>query len=178
VPTTPTMTDEYTPISPTVSADDIAKTKQAVRQQTDGVGLRVGSKAEFTLVGPVKPGGAEIFKQRAIKAQTEAAYWEGKLGTVHDVRICLINNDTQLMFAATYSDEFKPYVADVIKFAAPWIDYMLTDVAEAYPGLASPEAVPYLQKYIRYRQLSGMPRVKMRRFETWHAGRTSSGCYP
>jgi hypothetical protein len=141
------MPDNYTPISPTVSADEIATTRQAVRQQTDGVGLRVGSKAEFTLIAPLTPRGAEIFRERAAKAQAEAAYWEGKLGTVHDIRICLINNDTQLLFAATYSDEFSPYVADVIKFAAPWIDYMFTDVGEGYPGVTTPEAIPYLQKY-------------------------------
>ena len=45
---------------------------------------------------------------------------------------CLINNDTQILFAATYSDEFKPYVLDVIKFATPWIDYMFTGVGEGY----------------------------------------------
>jgi len=147
MPTMPTITDDYAPISPSVPADDIAQTTQAVRQQTDGLGLRVGNKAEFTLIAPVVPGGAEIFKERVVKGQIEAAYWEGKLGTVHDVRVCLINNNTQILFAATYSDEFKPYVVDVIKFAAPWIDYMFTGVGEGYPGLTSPDAMPYLQKY-------------------------------
>ena len=142
------MSDEsYSPISPTVSAEQIAQARQSVRVQTDGVGLRTGSKAEFTLIAPVKPGGAEIFRQRAVKAQIEAGYWEGKLGTVHDLRVCLINNDTQILFAATYSDEFKPYVVDVIKFATPWIDHMFTDVADGYPGLAAPEAVAYIEKY-------------------------------
>jgi hypothetical protein len=56
MPTIPTMTDDYTPISASVSADDIAKTWQPVRQQTDGLGLRAGNKAEFTLIAPVKPG--------------------------------------------------------------------------------------------------------------------------
>lgn len=142
------MTDDtYCPISPAVPADQIAQFRQNVRVQTDGVGLRVGAKAEFTFVAPVKPGGAEIFRQRVAKAQIEAGYWEGKVGTVHDLRICLINNDTQILFAATYSDEFKPYVVDVIKFATPWIDHMFMDVAEGYLGLASPDAVAYIEKY-------------------------------
>ena len=140
-------TDDDAPISPTVSADDIAQARQPVRVQTDGVGLRIGAKSEFTLVAPVKPGGAEIFRQRALKAQTEAGYWEGKLGTVHDLRVCLINDGAQILFAATYSDEFKPYVIDVIKFATPWIDYMFADIADGYPGLASPDAVAYIEKY-------------------------------
>ena len=139
--------DVYSPISSTVSADEITQSQQSVRVQTDGVGLRTGAKAEFTLIAPVKPGGAEIFKQRRVKAQIEAGYWESKVGTVHDLRVCLINNDTQILFAATYSDEFKPYVIDVIKFATPWIDHMFTDVADGYPGLAAPGAVAYIEKY-------------------------------
>lgn len=142
------MTDvDYAPISPNVSEDEIEEARQSVRVQTDGVGLRVGAKSEFTFVAPVRPGGAEIFRQRVIKAQIEAGYWEGRLGTVHDLRICLISGDTQILFAATYSDEFKPYVVDVIKFATPWIDYMFTDVLEGFPGLASPEAIAYIEKY-------------------------------
>jgi len=147
MPTISAMPDKYSPISPTVSLDDIANTFRPVRQQTDGLGMRVGSKAEFTLVAPVKTGGAKIFKERAAKAQIEAPYWEGTLGTVHDLRVCLINDEKQILFAATYSDEFSPYVADVIKFAAPWIDYMFDGVGDGYPGITSPDAIPYLQKY-------------------------------
>lgn len=135
----------YEPISPDVTAEEIGKWTRESRRQTDGMGLRVGNRSEFTAIAPVIPGtGASTFRQRIEKAQIEAPYWEGRLGTVHDVRIALILDDTHLLFAATYSDEFKPYVLDVIKFAAPWIDYMFTGVALDYPGLESPEALAYL----------------------------------
>lgn len=49
------MPDNYTPISLSVPADDIAKTFRPVRRQTDALGLRVGNKAEFTLIAPVAP---------------------------------------------------------------------------------------------------------------------------
>ena len=132
------MTESYSPIDASTSVEKILQVSQQARQQDEGVGLRVGNRAEFTFVVPVVPGGADLFRSRLSKSQTEAAYWEGEVGTVHDLRIVLINNDTQVLFAATYSDDFKPYVADVIKFATPWIDYMFTGVAEGYPGLASP----------------------------------------
>ncbi|MFI6502051.1 hypothetical protein [Nonomuraea typhae] len=138
---------DYVPISAEVSAEEIAKWTQPCRRQTDGMGLRVGNKAEFTLVAPLKPGGGAIFRERVKKAQVEAAYWEGRLGTVHDLRVALINDDTQILFAASYSDEFKPYVVDVIKFATPWIDYMFTDVAEGYPGLQAPGALDYIARH-------------------------------
>ena len=136
----------YTPISPSVSAEEIMKYYKPVKPQVDGSGLRVGNKAEFTLIAPVQPGGVDVFRQRVEKLQTEAAYWEGKLGTVHDVRIALLG-DQHILFAATYSDDFKPYVLDVIKFATPWIDYMFKDVAEGFPGLASPDATAYIARY-------------------------------
>jgi hypothetical protein len=138
----------YKPISPEVTSEEIAKWTRESRRQTDGAGLRVGNRSEFTALAPVIPGtGAATFRQRVEKAQIEAPYWEGRLGTVHDLRVALILDETYLLFAASYSDEFRPYVADVIKFAAPWIDYMFKDVALGYPGLESPEALEYLAKH-------------------------------
>lgn len=138
----------YQPISPDVTAEEMAKWIRESRRQTEGLGLRVGNRSEFTFVAPVIPGtGASLFRQRIEKAQIEAPYWEGKLGTVHDLRIALILDDTYVLFAATYSDEFKPYVLDVIKFATPWIDYMFTDVAVGYPGLQSDDAIAFIAKH-------------------------------
>ncbi len=138
----------YEPISADTDPAEIEKASQEGRQQFEGVGLRIANKAEFTLVAPViQPGGADIFRERVVKAQYEAGFWEGQLGTVHDLRVALVNNDQQILFAATYSDDFKPYVADVIKFASPWIDHMFSGVAEGYPGLTHPAAVDYILKY-------------------------------
>lgn len=140
-----TRDETYAPIDPSVPVQDILKASQPARRQDEGAGLRVGNRSEFTLVANViQPDGAERFRERASKAQTEAGYWEGRLGTVHDLRIILINDDKQFLFAATYSDEFKPYVADVAKFATPWIDYMFMGVAEGFPGMSSPDALEYL----------------------------------
>jgi hypothetical protein len=141
-------TPAYTPISVGVTAETIMAVSQTAHQQVEGLGLRVANRAEFTLVAPVlQPGGAALFREHTAKAQVEAAYWEGTVATVHDLRVALINEETQILFAATYSDDFKPYVADVIKFATPWIDYMFTGVADGYPGLQSPDAIPYILKY-------------------------------
>lgn len=138
----------YQPISPDVTAEEIAKWTRPTARQTEGAGLRVGNRSEFTLVAPVVPGtGAALFRQRAEKAQIEAPYWESRLGTVHDLRVVLILDDTHVLFAASYSDEFTPYVLDVIKFATPWLDYMFTGVVVDYPGLASPEATSFIGKY-------------------------------
>jgi hypothetical protein len=138
----------YEPISSDTDAVEIAKASQQCYQQPEGIGLRVANKAEFSLLAPViQTGGADLFRERAVKAQYEAGFWEGEVATVHDLRVALVNDDQQILFAATYSDDFKPYVADVIKFAGPWIDHMFTGVADGYPGLSSPDAVAYILKY-------------------------------
>jgi hypothetical protein len=140
------MADPNTTIDPSVDPSEIAKWKQEPFRQLEGTGLRIGKKAEFTLIAPLTKDGAKIFKERLPKLQAEAAYWEGKLGTVHDLRVALIG-DTHVLFAATYSDDFKPYVMDVIHFATPWIDHMFVGVAEGFPGLGSPDAVAFIEKY-------------------------------
>lgn len=137
---------DYTPIAPSVSREAIIEFAQEAFPQTDGTGLRIAKKAEFTLIAPLTDNGAEIFRERSHKIQVEAAYWEGRLGTVHDLRVALIG-ETHILFAATYSDDFKPYVLDVIKFATPWINHMFVDVADGFPGLESPQALDYIQKH-------------------------------
>ena len=165
------MTDDtYCPISPGCARPTRSRSSgRTCACRRTGSGCASARKPSSPLFAPVKPGGAEIFRQRVAKAQIEAGYWEGKVGTVHDLRICLINNDTQILFAATYSDEFKPYVVDVIKFATPWIDHMFMDVAEGYLGLASPDAVAYIEKYqvqaallVRIERNSDRPRRRAR----------------
>ena len=135
----------YEPISPNTDAAQLVKMSQDAHPQPEGLGLRIANKAEFTLVAPIVPGKADELRARLQgKGQHEAGFWEGQVGTVHDLRIVIFDDDTKMLFAATYSDDFKPYVADVIKFATPWIDYMFLDVIEGYPGLSDPGVLDYL----------------------------------
>ena len=103
------MSEVTTPIDSSVPAEEILKVSQPSRRQSEGAGMRVGNRSEFTLVADVaQPDGADRFRERAAKAQAEAGYWEGRLGTVHDLRIALINDDKQFLFAATYSTSSSP----------------------------------------------------------------------
>src|SRR5262249_37284426 len=119
-----------------------------VARQPDGLGKRVGSKAEITVLFPVKPGGADRFRQNAAKYQDDAWYYEKLVGTVHDFRLTFINNDTQLIGAVTYDGDFKPYIVDIFANAAAWFDEMLTDVVEGYPGAADPNIADWTAKHI------------------------------
>jgi len=125
----------------------IQDSRQSVGREPDGPGKRIGKVGEFTFIAPLKAGGAERFRQRLAASQAQAGYYEGQLGTVHDLRIVLFDNDTRLLFAATYDSDFQPYVADVVAKAAPWLDEMFLDVLEGYAGANDPGFIEFVATY-------------------------------
>ena len=111
---------------------------QKVSRQPDGPGLRIGKRGELTGIGKVAPGGARIFRERLPRFQAEAAYWENRIGTAHDFRVFLFDNDTRILFTIVYDGDFKPYVADLIKEVSPWLDQIFGGVWEGYKGMNDP----------------------------------------
>ncbi|GLU55180.1 hypothetical protein Dfri01_46410 [Dyadobacter frigoris] len=117
---------------------------QSVTNQPDGPGKRIGKRGELTMIGNVLPGGAEIFRKRLPQFQAEAAYWEGRVGTVQDFRILLFDNDTRFLLLLVYDGDFKPYLNDITTQASEWLDAVATDVLEGYPGLKNPGAAEWV----------------------------------
>ena len=114
-----------------------------------------GNQGEFTLLAPLKPGGAERAReiQRvALEEETFTAV-SGALrgvGTLHEVRIALVDNDTRLLFAAIYDGSWDQYIDDFATAAATgnlrFLDELWQNL-EGYPGLDSPDVKDYLVKY-------------------------------
>ena len=92
------------------------------------------------LFGKVCPGGAELFRQRLPQFQAEAAYWESRVGTVHDFRAFLFDNDTRIMFLITYDGDFKAYVTDIVSQAHEWFDAFFPGIWEGYAGSSDPKS--------------------------------------
>jgi hypothetical protein len=82
---------------------------QKVTTQPDGPGPLIGKRGEISGIFPLVPGGARLFRERLPQLQAEAAYWEGRVGTVHDFRMFLLDNDTKtadmLMYVLEETDE-------------------------------------------------------------------------
>jgi len=108
---------------------------QEVTRQPDGPGRRIGKRGELTGIGKVAPGGAKIFRERLPQFQAEAAYWENRIGTVHDFRVFLFDNDTRILFTIVFDGDFKPYVEDLIKEVSPWLDQIFGGVWDGYKGM-------------------------------------------
>ena len=125
--------------APRITENERTAVAQTVTDQPDGPGKRIGKRAELFVFGKVLPGGAELFRQRLPQFQAEANYWETRVGTVHDLRVMLFDNDTRILFAITYDGDFKPYIVDIIREAAPWFDTFFPGIWDGYTTGADPE---------------------------------------
>lgn len=126
-------------MSGTFTPNERTRDVVAIRNQPDGPGLRYGKHGEVTAVAPVAPGGAALLRQRMPQFQAESRYWEGRVATVHQLRLILINNDTQLLTSVTYDGDFLPYLEDIIREAGPWFDALMKGVWEGWDSIDSPE---------------------------------------
>lgn len=133
---------------------DVAEVKDrilnapVVRQQPDGPGLRIGKKGEISGIAPLLPGGAKLFREKLAQNQAEAAYWEARVGTVHDFKIFLIDNDTRLFFTIVFDGDFEPYLVDIFSKAGPWLDNIFIDVIEGYKGVNDPNIRAFLLPFL------------------------------
>lgn len=91
------------------------------------------------------PDGARIFRERLPQIQAFAAYWERRrVGTLHDFRVALIDNDTRILFTIVYDDDFKPYIEDTIREAGPWLDQIFLGVWDGFRGSKDRKSVEEL----------------------------------
>jgi len=117
-----------------VIENERTKFSQNITHQPDGLGKRIGKKGELSAIGKVAPGGAKLFRERLPQIQAEAGYWETRVGTVHDFRVTLIDNDTRILFTIVFDGDFKPYLADILREASPWLDQIFLGVWDGFRG--------------------------------------------
>ena len=109
------------------------------------VGLRDGQISELTLLVPLKPGGAENL--RAFLGSVKGRFSGADLvGTVHDMRFVILENDTKLLFASTYDGDWESYIT---AFATKIPDAMdaLFSVVEGWPGIHAPSVKDFIAQH-------------------------------
>ena len=117
---------------------------QHMTRQPDGPGKRIGKKGEISFISKVTPEGAKLFRERIPQINAEAGYWEPRVGTVHDFRETLIDNDTRILFTIVFDGDFKTYVADILREAAPWLDQIFLGVWDGFKGTQDRKSVEEL----------------------------------
>ena len=111
-------------------------------------GLKTGRSNEFTLIMNLKPGGAERLRKKLAsnsKIGNQNQGYADRIGTLHDLRFVIFDNDTRLFFATTFDDDWDAYINDFATLIPDLIDIVFEEV-EDYPGIKSPNIKDYIVK--------------------------------
>ena len=123
----------------------MSKGNQAVSRP----GLKAGRSNEFTLIMNLKPGGAERLRKKLAsnsKFGNQNQVYADRIGTLHDLRFVIFDNDTRLLFATTFDDDWDAYINDFATLIPDLIDHVFEEV-EDYPGIKSPDIKDYIVKH-------------------------------
>ena len=108
-------------------------------------GLKSGRSNEFTIIMTLKPGGAERLRK---KLSTPRSGDDRRLtiGTLHEMRFVIFDNDTRLLFASTFDGDWDAYIDDFGSMVPDLIDNIFEE-AEGYPGIRSPDIKDFIVKH-------------------------------
>jgi len=106
--------------------------------------LRFGQISELTVIVPLKAGADGAPKLRAMLAGGTFTGADA-VGTVHDMRFVILDNDTKLLFCTAYDGDWDSYITD---FATKIPDAMdgLFSVVEGWPGIRSATVKDFIAK--------------------------------
>ena len=109
-------------------------------------GLKMGQANEYFLMTPITPEGAKRLRKVLADGWTgDHAKATDRIGTVHDLRMVLIDNDTRVIFASTYDGDWDSYMTDFATIMPDELDYVFSDFA-GYPGARTPGFKDWLAK--------------------------------
>ena len=101
-------------------------------------GAKAGQSNEFTMISELKPGGAERMRKLFADGFTgERQKNTDRIGTVHDLRFVIFDNDTRIIFASTFDGDWDSYMDDFGTIIPDEIDLLFHECVY-YPGIHSP----------------------------------------
>ena len=108
-------------------------------------GRRVGQVSELTVIAPLKEGGAD--RLRAVLAAHDGMEsGVAQVGTVHDLRWVIFDEDRRLVFATTYDGDWDSYIDDFTT-RIPELMNMLFGEVEGWPGITSPTVKDFIAQH-------------------------------
>ena len=112
-------------------------------------GLKAGQVQEFSIIMNLKPGGADRLRERLASDSNIASKGKiviDKVGTIHDLRFIIFDNDTKLFFASTFDGDWDAYINDFVEIIPDFIDAAFGEV-EDYPGVKDPKFKDIIVKH-------------------------------
>ena len=106
------------------------------------IGIRQGRVSELLFIVPFAPGGAK--RLRTVLQLLKGNFSAGtKVGTLHDMRFVFVDNDTKLIFATAYDDQWDPYIDDFATKIPDEMDVVFS-ACEGWPGIRSAKAKDWI----------------------------------
>jgi hypothetical protein len=111
------------------------------------IGRRQGKVSELTVIAPLAPGGAK--RMRAFLEILHGSIGNemvDMVGTVHDMRFVILDNDTKLLFCTAYDLDWDPYIEDFATKIPDILDLQFGDV-EGWPGVRSGKVKDFIASH-------------------------------
>src|SRR5215475_5345659 len=115
------------------------------RESAGRIGARQGRVSELTAIVPLAPGGGK--RIRGLLDLLDGNFKGADLvGTLHDMRFVLLDNDTKLLFATTYDGEWDAYIDDFVTKIPNSMDILFCN-CEGWPGIRDPNVKDWLVRH-------------------------------
>lgn len=103
-------------------------------------GLKDGVRTEFTIMAQVKPGHEQEVRETIERGQRDPNRVETAkaLGTLHEARWVIFDQDTRVMFASSFDGTWDRYIDDFGSPAAKTVFDAVLSHCEGYPGITHP----------------------------------------
>jgi hypothetical protein len=106
---------------------------------------RIGRVSELTAIIAFEPGGGK--RIRGLLDLLEGNFKGADIvGTLHDMRFVLLENDTKLLFCTTYDGEWDAYIDDFVTKIPNSMDILFCN-CKGWPGIRSPVVKDWLVKH-------------------------------
>jgi hypothetical protein len=119
-----------------------ASTGATQSAQPERPGMRDGVAGEFTVFCRIKPGHADALREVLAgitsNAPTVAKAALQQIGTLHDARHVIFDNDTRLMFASVFDGSWDTYIDDFATTAIGGNFDKVFSHTEGFPGIKDP----------------------------------------
>jgi hypothetical protein len=115
-----------------------------VQPQTNGrPGRRDGQIAELTVIAPLKPGVADNLRKALREFEQSRTRAVDSVGTVHDMRWLIFDDDTRVLFATAYDGDWDAYIEDFATKIPEQMDAVFQHI-DGWPGIASPTVKDFI----------------------------------
>lgn len=129
-----------------VSQQEGNDVRKSVVEQSQRPGMRTGTVAELTVVAPLRTDGANRLRSMFQNENGHFGSAANLVGTLHDMRWVILDNDTRLLFCTTYDGDWDVYIDDFASKIPEVMDEVFS-VLEGWPGIRSPSIKDWIVRH-------------------------------